>query len=91
MQPRLLLAYMRQLPVLQAADSLRRVTEIAVASGRMKRDEAGRVLSRWRRLAEGNAGERVEPVDLSSADGARALAALGLTVERSRSRPVGGA
>jgi putative NADH-flavin reductase len=70
----LLQAYVRELPKLEARDSLRRVTEIALGTGSLKADEQRRVLTEWE-LAAG-----YEPERRSQAQMLLQLQAMGLEV-----------
>jgi hypothetical protein len=53
MSPPLLIAYVRELPRLTAAESLRRAAEIGLGTGSLEQREARRLQSEWERETTG--------------------------------------
>ena len=70
------LLYMRQIPRLEAQESLRRATEVAVGSGMAKNSSA--IQRQWGRLAGGPAKKAGPTVSLE--DAAAAARAMGFSV-----------
>lgn len=75
----LLAAYIHEMPAIQAEQSLRRVTEVALGSGRVEQRESQRLMHEWQREARGG---RQEPVKRQSFKaGLGGLAAMGIPVK----------
>ena len=66
------------LPRLDAEEQMARATAAALGAGTMKREDAGRVLSRLERQAAGATSPRADP---STAAGRAVLSAIGIKVE----------
>lgn len=80
MSPTLVTAYASQLPRLEAHESLRRASEIAVGSGSLRPEDARSVVREWQNAAGDAAGPRRR---LTSAIEIVANAqAMGIKVER---------
>lgn len=56
----LLQAFVQQVVVIEAAESLRHVTEFAIGSGGVKKSDSDRVIGEWRREATRGETRRAE-------------------------------
>ena len=72
-----LAAYAREMPRIQAAESIRRATEVAMGSGTLGKRNSGSIWRQWSDAAASEE-ERAAPPRISSGW----LAGMGITVER---------
>lgn len=81
MHPALLAAMSREIPRLQAQESLRRVTEIALGNGLIEKRDRDRIMRGWQADAGGEAKPAAQRLDLSRKSALRTLAAFGIPME----------